>query len=176
MNPRKAPPRQKDEPLLEYISFRATRWVGSTASLVFHTVVFVIAFLLYFFGVSFEIILLTLTTVVSLEAIYLSIFIQMSVNRQTKQLREVSKDIDEIQENVEEMQEDVEEIQEDIDEIQEDVEEIQEDDEEEASAEEAAEKAVLERIEHSLRDLGKEIAEMKRRGHHNTTNRSILGE
>ena len=176
MNPRKAPPRQKDESLLEYISFRATRWVGSTASLVFHTVIFVVSFLLYFFGVNFTVILLTLTTVVSLEAIYLSIFIQMSVNRQTKQLREVSKDVEQIHENVEEMQEDVEEIQGDIDEIQEDVEDIQEEDQDEETAEETAEKAVLVRIEHSLKELGQEIAEMKRRGHHNTGSRSILGE
>src|SRR4051812_21967140 len=129
MNVRKAPPpRQKDEEFLEYVSFRATRWVGSTGSLVFHTAMFLISFLLYFFGVPFNTILLVLTTVVSLEAIYLSIFIQMSVNRQSKHLREVAKDVDEIQENVEEMQEDVEEIQEDIEGIQEDVEDIQEDD------------------------------------------------
>ncbi len=171
---KKAPPRQKDEPMLEYISFRATRWVGSTASLVFHTIVFIVAFLLYFFGVNFEIILLTLTTVVSLEAVYLSIFIQMSVNRQTKQLRDVSKDVEEIHENVEEMQEDVEEIQEDIDEIQEDVEDIQIESDEEDTPESPLDRAMLERIEASLRELGKEISEIKRRGH--SPNRSILGE
>ncbi|MBP7804897.1 MAG: DUF1003 domain-containing protein [Candidatus Pacebacteria bacterium] len=178
MTPRKAPPpRQKDEPFLEYVSFRATRWVGSTASLIFHTIIFAGSLALYFFGVDFEVILLSLTTVVSLEAIYLSIFIQMSVNRQTKQLREVSKDIDEIQEDVEEMQEDVEEIQEDIDEIQEDVEEIQEEEEVDGGDESSAvSEEVLLRIEHSLKELGQEIAEMKRRGHHNTSNRSILGE
>ena len=171
MNARKvAPPRQKDEPLLEYISFRATRWVGSTTSLIFHTAIFIISFLLYFFGIELNTILLALTTVVSLEAIYLSIFIQMSVNRQSKHLREVAKDVDDIQENVEEMQEDVEEIQKDIDDIQEDVEDIQEDDEEE---EVTIDPAMLHRIEHSLRELGKEIAEMKRKG---STNRSILGE
>lgn len=177
MTARKAPPpRQKDEPILEYISFRATRWVGSTESLILHTVIFTAAILFYFLGFSFDKIFLSLTTAVSLEAIYLSIFIQMSVNRHTKQLREVSKDVEEIHENVEEMQEDVEEIQEDIDEIQEDVEEIQEDDENEDDAEDAAGQEVLQRIEHSLKELGKEIAEMKRRGHHNTGNRSILGE
>ncbi len=173
MNARKTPPlRQKDEAFLEYVSFRATRWVGSTGSLIFHTAIFIISFLLYFFGVNFDTILLTLTTIVSLEAIYLSIFIQMSVNRQGKHLREVAKDVDEIQENVEEMQEDVEEIQEDIEGIQEDVEDIQEEDNAEDTA--AIDPAMLTRIESSLRELGKEIAEMKRRG--NTGGRSILGE
>jgi len=176
MNARKTPPpRQKGEPFLEYVSFRATRWVGSTGSLIFHTAVFIISFLLYFFGVALNTILLALTTVVSLEAIYLSIFIQMSVNRQTKQLREVSKDVEEIQENVEDIQEDVEEIQEDIDEIQEDVEDIQEEDASESEKEEAADRAILERIEHSLRDLGQEISEMKRRGH-SSSSRNLLGE
>jgi uncharacterized membrane protein len=164
------PPRQKEEAFLEYVSFRATRWVGSTTSLIFHTIIFIGAFVLYFFGVDFDKVMLTLTTIVSLEAIYLSIFIQMSVNRQSKHLREVAKDVDEIQENVEEMQEDVEEIQQDIDEIQEDVEDIQEEENADESA--AIDPAMLGRIESSLRDLGKEIAEMKRRG--NT--RSILGE
>ena len=181
MTPRKAPPRHRDESFLEYVSFRATRWIGSTASLVFHTCVFIVSFLLYFLGVEFTTILLVLTTLVSLEAIYLSIFIQMSVNRQTKQLREVSRDVEDIQENVEEMQEDVEEIQEDIDEIQENVDEIQEDVEEITEDDGntgdgdkgGVDRQMLERIEHSLRDLGREIAEMKRRGN---GNRSILGE
>ena len=64
-----------------------------------------------FFNVSASDILLILTTIVSLEAIYLSIFIQITVNRQSAELEEVSEDIEEIQEDVEEIQEDVEEIQ-----------------------------------------------------------------
>jgi len=180
MSARKTPPpRQRGEPFLEYVSFRATRWVGSTGSLVLHTAIFFLSFLLFFLGVPFDSILLVLTTIVSLEAIYLSIFIQMSVNRQTKQLREVSRDVEEIQEDVEGIQEDVEGIQEDVEEIQEDVEGIQEDVEEiqEDDADEekvSLDPAMLLRIEHSLKELGKEIAEMKRRGH--TNNRSLLGE
>jgi uncharacterized protein YoxC len=80
---------------------------------------------LRFFGFSSADVLLILTTIVSLEAIYLSIFIQITVNRQARELEEVSEDIEEIQEDVDEIQEDVEEIQENVDEIQEDVEEIQ---------------------------------------------------
>ena len=41
--------------------------------------------------------MLILTTIVSLEAIYLSIFIQMSVNHHSYRLDEVSEDIEDIQ-------------------------------------------------------------------------------
>jgi len=111
-------------------SKKLTASIGSTKSLILHTIFFVGIFSLRFFGVAAADILLILTTLVSLEAIYLSIFIQISVNRQAKELEEVSEDIEEIQKDVEEIQEDVEEVSEDIDEIQKDVEEIQEDVEE----------------------------------------------
>jgi uncharacterized membrane protein len=171
MSPRKKKTtRKKGEPLIEYASHKATRWIGSPASLILHTLCFVVSFLLYFLGIELNTILLVLTTLVSLEAIYLSIFIQMSVNRQDRQLQEVSADVEEIHDNVEEMQEDVEEIQADIDEIQEDVDEIQEDveDIQEDETDDAhephvhADKETLSRIEVALRELGKEIAEMKR--------------
>jgi len=67
---------------------------------------------------------------VSLEAIYFSIFIQMTVNRATESIEEVSEDVEEIQEEVEEISEDVEDISEDVEEVQEDVKEIGEDVEE----------------------------------------------
>lgn len=102
-----------------------TNWIGSKASLVFHTIFFVIMFSLPFFGFELDTVLLFLTTLVSLEAIYLAIFIQMTVNRNTQSLEEVEEDIEEIHEDVEEIQADVDEIQEDVDEIQEDVEEIE---------------------------------------------------
>lgn len=109
---------------------RVTEWVGSPASLIVHTLFFAASFSLVFFGIGFERILLVVTTVVSLEAIYMSILIQMAVNRNTKSLVEVTEDIDDIQENVDDIQEDVEEIQKDVDVIQEDVDDIQEDVEE----------------------------------------------
>src|SRR5688572_11487504 len=97
--------------------------IGSVPSLILHTVFFVGFFLVAVFGfASLEIVLLVLTTLVSLEAIYLAIFIQITVNRHTQSLLEVEEDIDEIQEDVEELGEDVEDIQEDIEEIQEDFE------------------------------------------------------
>lgn len=117
--------RQAD--VIERFAIKATRSIGSTNSLLVHTALFMVSFMLYFMGFDFNKILLVITTIVSLEAIYLSIFIQMSVNRQTRKLHAVSKDIEEIQEDVEEIQEDVEGIEKDVDEIQKDVDEIQED-------------------------------------------------
>ncbi len=117
-------------PLEEY-ALAITRWVGSMPSIVVHTLAFLSCFLLVALGVlQFDRMLLILTTVVSLEAIYLSIFIQMTINFTTRTIESVEQDIDEIQEDIEEIQEDVDEIQEDVDEIQEDVDEIQEDVEE----------------------------------------------
>jgi len=84
--------------------------IGSIASLVIHTVIFILSFLLYFTGVKFETILLTLTTIVSLEAIYLSLFIQMSVNLQSKKVAEIQQDIDDIQEDIEEIQQEDETV------------------------------------------------------------------
>ncbi len=102
--------------------------IGSISSLIIHTLLFAGAFLLSVFElIAWETMLLVLTTIVSLEAIYMAIFIQIAVNRNTEQLRAVEEDIDEIQEDVEELGEDVEDIQEDIEEISEDIDEIQED-------------------------------------------------
>ena len=90
---------------------RITGWVGSISSLVVHTVVFFAAFLVgYEHYASWDTVLLVLTTAVSLEAIYLAIFIQMTVNEHTRSLREVEQDIDEIEEDIDEIQEDVEDI------------------------------------------------------------------
>lgn len=116
---------------LEKIANGIIWWVGSIQSLVFHTVFFIVCFALPVFNiVEFEHMLLVLTTVVSLEAIYLAIFIQMSVNKSSEHIEDLKEDVNEIQEDIDEIQEDIDEIQEDIEEIQEDVEEIQEDVEE----------------------------------------------
>lgn len=99
------------------LALSVTRWVGSVHSIIIHTIVFAGSFAAVLFGVvDFDRMLLVLTTIVSLEAIYLAIFIQMTINEQ-------AEDIDEIQEDIEEIQEDMDEIQEDVEEIQEDVEE-----------------------------------------------------
>jgi low affinity Fe/Cu permease len=102
----------------EDFSKKLTKWIGSPQSIIVHTVFFIAMFCLRFFGVQADDILLVLTTVVSLEAIYLSILIQMTVNKHAEELEEVSEDIEEIQEDVDDIQEDMEEIQEDFEEIQ----------------------------------------------------------
>ncbi len=115
---------------LESLSIRATRSIGSIESLGVHTALFFICFASVLFGASFDRVLLVLTTVLSLEAIYLAIFIQMSVNQNTLQLREVERDIEDLSEDIEEISEDLEEISEDIEGIEKDIEEIQGDIEE----------------------------------------------
>ncbi|MES2225232.1 MAG: hypothetical protein V4480_00290 [Patescibacteria group bacterium] len=116
------------KPVVITLTERISRGVGSPASLILHTLVFVAFFAAVIAGlIDLSTMLLALTTIVSLEAIYLAIFIQMTVNANTTSLREVEEDIDEIQEDVEELGEDLDEIQEDIEEINEDVGEIQED-------------------------------------------------
>ncbi|MDB5237465.1 MAG: hypothetical protein JWL88_567 [Parcubacteria group bacterium] len=132
---------------------RITMWIGSRSSLVFHTLYFIASFVAVGLGfISLTTMLLALTTFVSLEAIYLNIFIQMTVNKNTASLREVEEDIDEIQEDVEELGEDMDEIQEDIGEIQEDVEEMSEDiDEIQEDVEELSEEEKEEEIKETKR-------------------------
>jgi uncharacterized membrane protein len=97
---------------------KLTIWIGSTSSLVLHTIVFILFFILSFVGLlSWDLMFLILTTVVSLEAIYLAIFIQLTVNRHSADIEDLSEDIEDIQEDVQDMSEDVEDIHEDIQDI-----------------------------------------------------------
>ena len=119
---------QKIPTAIDKFSDKAIAWIGSIQSLIVHTIFFVVSFGLSIFDlVGFDKMLLVLTTVVSLEAIYLAIFIQMSVNKSHEHIEDLKEDVTEIQEDIEYIQEDIEEISEDIDEIQEDIDEIQED-------------------------------------------------
>jgi low affinity Fe/Cu permease len=141
-----------------------TRWVGSIPSIIAHTLIFVASFAGVFFGfLELDRMLLVLTTLVSLEAIYLAIFIQMTINEQGKDIDEIQDDIDEIQEDVEEIQEDVDEIQEDVEEMQEDVEEMTEEEKTE-SARVEADHRTLEEIRGGLQKLMKDIEELQKRG------------
>lgn len=151
-----------------------TKWIGSRASVVLHTIFFVVMFSLIFFGFEADTILLVLTTVVSLEAIYLAIFIQMTVNQNTRSLEEVeedlegiveevgeiSEDIDTIQHDVDEIAEDVDEIAEDVEEIQHDVDEIEKETETQDDTNKQGRKK-LEEIEDVLKKLLKEIESLK---------------
>jgi TolA-binding protein len=152
---------------LEERAWSFTNWIGSISSLIVHTLLFVLAFVLVFLGVDFDKVLLVLTTLVSLEAIYLAIFIQMTVNRNTQSLEEVEEDIDEIQEDVEgiekdidEIQEDVEGMEKDIDEIQEDVDKLEEDEVEDDLHDEATMKT-LDKLQVDMQRLMDDIQTLK---------------
>lgn len=80
-------------------------WVGSYTSLVVHTLFFIGIFALKFVGVAFSDILLILTTAVSLEAIYLAIIIQMTVNKHSEHLESVQEGVEDILEDTEELTE-----------------------------------------------------------------------
>lgn len=148
----------------ENISTKFTSWIGSSDSLVLHTVLFIGIFILLLFGFEFDALLLILTTAVSLEAIYLAIFIQMTVNKSMETIEEVGEDVEEIHEDVQEIQEDVGEIQGnvkglegDIEDISQDIDKIQEED-----REEAAESVKLEEIHAGLKKLLSDIESLKR--------------
>ena len=145
----------KFKELLEKYSMKITGGIGSVPSLVIHTLFFIGIFTLALLDVSFDKIMLVLTTIVSLEAIYLSIFIQLTINRTTAQLHAVEKDIEEISEDIEEIQEDVEDIQEDVEDIQED--------ETEEEKKDREDKALLSNIENQLMTIVREIEELKKK-------------
>jgi uncharacterized protein YoxC len=148
---------------LNKLSIRATEWIGTPGSLLVHTVLFAAAFAMPYFGIPFDQALLILTTVVSLEAIYLAIFIQMTVNRHAERIEEVGEDIEDIQEEVEDLGEDVMEISEDVEEISEDIEKMQE---EQAAEEAVPQAATLENIHAALHKLMQDIELLKSRTHH----------
>ncbi len=146
---------------IERAALSFTRWIGSTASIMVHTILFLSSFLAVDLGfISFDRMLLVLTTIVSLEAIYLAIFIQMTINYTTQTIDEVAEDVEEIQEDIDEIQEDVDELQEDVEEISEDVEEMSEDDEAE-EARETEDSRTLTAIQADLRKLMEDIEKLR---------------
>lgn len=156
------------------LSEKFTSWVGSPASLFWHTVFFTGIFVLYLIGIPLDRILLVLTTAVSLEAIYLSIFIQMTVNRTSQSLQEVEEDVADIVEDVQGLEKGVSEIMMDVDAVQKDIdkieggvaemaqdlEEIQEDGEQD-DIDEAENRKSLDHIEDVLHKLIGEIESIK---------------
>lgn len=162
----------REQSEIEKTALSVTRAVGSPPSIIIHTVLFLGSFGLALWGfVDFDRMLLILTTIVSLEAIYLAIFIQMTINYQGQSIAAVSEDVEEIQEDVGEIQEDVEELQEDIEEISEDVEEIGEDVEEMSEEDEkkavnhAARTAALTAIHADLKKIMSDIDRLKNNPH-----------
>lgn len=94
----------KKSKTIDYSS-KITRWLGTPASIVLHSLGFVGIFTLKLFGIDLNTLLLILTTLVSLEAIYLSLFIQMTINSQIKHLENIGEDTDDILEDTEELTE-----------------------------------------------------------------------
>ncbi len=172
------PIKNQKKPLLERIALEAPRYVGSPISLILHSFFFVGIFALQWFGYGFDQIMLILTTVVSLEAIYLSIFIQMTVNHHAHKLAQVSEDVEDISEDVDDISEDVEEISKDIDHIHENVKGISEDvneisgdiddlgeererDDQEYTADRTHDIQKIEHIKNTLEELLREIKTIK---------------
>ncbi len=137
---------------LESLSTVIPQVIGSMNSLIIHTTLFFTSYFLILFGFNSDYIFALVTNLVSLEAIYLSIFLLMSGNLQLKKLHAVAEDVKEIQVDVDEIQGDVDEIQINIDEIQEDVKEIQDDDDDDE---------ILGKIEKTLKLLTKEVSDLK---------------
>ena len=137
------------------------KWVGSFPSLIIHTIFFLSCLLSGLIWDNWDTVMLILTTIVSLEAIYLSIFIQMSINRNTESLASVEKDIDEIQEDIDEIQENVEDIAEDVEDIQEDIDEIQEEDAQEESADDQ-DRRLLKDIQDNILKITADLQQLKK--------------
>lgn len=101
---------------IERFAFDVPRWIGTPKSLVFHTFLFVGILALGLFGFDFRTVNILLTTWLSIEAIYLAIFIQMTVNRNTESIEDLQEDVEELSEDVGDIQEDIEDIEESHDE------------------------------------------------------------
>ncbi|MCK9416335.1 hypothetical protein M0Q97_06725 [Candidatus Dojkabacteria bacterium] len=144
---------EEDKRMIQKIALKIVKLIGTVESVIIHTVLFTLAILLYIFNCyDRDTIMLVVTTIVSLEAIYLSIFIQMGMNNHGKKLEEIKENVEDIQENVEDIQENVEDIQEDVEELnEEDDEEDEEDDED------------LKKIKDTLEILVKEIKDLKKK-------------
>lgn len=91
--------------LVERLSIDVPRWIGTPLSLVIHTLIFVGILALALFGFDFRTVNIVLTTWLSIEAIYLAIFIQMTVNRNTESIEDLQEDVEDIQEDVEDLEE-----------------------------------------------------------------------
>ncbi len=78
---------------LDKTADRITLALGSTESLVVHTFVFIVSLAFVYLGYALDSILLVVTTVVSLEAIYLAIFIQRTANKQSERMERLMREI-----------------------------------------------------------------------------------
>src|SRR3989344_751957 len=72
---------------------RLAWFLGSNTSILLHTVIFQCFLILIILGFNIDTVMLVLTTIVSLEAICLSIFIQRTTNKQTEKLERFVREI-----------------------------------------------------------------------------------
>lgn len=145
-------------------SERVTHWIGSESSIVWHTLLFIAIFALKYFGFTVDQILLILTTAVSLEAIYLAIFIQMTVNRNTADIEDIQEDVQELGEGVDEISSEVEGLGEEIEEISEDIEELHEDEGEgndEQRVNQTVHEVTFEKLEGSIQKILEDLETLK---------------
>ena len=96
----------------EDLSVKVTNWLGTPFSIWVHTIIFVGILALKLLNYQWSDILLILTTLLSLEAIYLALFIQMTVNRHQERLEDVEEDVEGIAEDIEDISDYVDEVQE----------------------------------------------------------------
>jgi len=142
------------------LSERITHWIGSTSSIFWHTIFFIAIFGLIYLEIPLSNILLILTTAVSLEAIYLAIFIQMTVNRHTADIEDIQEDVQELGEGVDEISSEVEDLGENIEGISEDIKEGEEDEEEELRKDKNRE-VTFEKLENSMQKILADLETLK---------------
>lgn len=89
---------------IEVFAYKATHWIGTTKCLVLHGIFFLIAFAIAPF-IGLDKVLLFTTTLLSWEAIFLGIFIQMAVNRHGERIKGIEEDVEDILEDTEDLTE-----------------------------------------------------------------------
>ena len=146
---------------MQKTALAVTHWVGSPISIFLHTILFAVAITVLVKGIfPFDTVILILNTIVSLEAIYLALFIQMTVNYQAESIEDIGEDVEEMQEDIGEIQEDVDELQEDVEDISEDVEEITVEENEEETRKVEQKKTLID-IQSDLRKLMNDISKLQ---------------
>jgi hypothetical protein len=84
---------------MESIAKKITQWIGTPASIILHTIFFTVMGLWFLLDASKrDHILLVLTTIVSLEAIYQMLFLQLTVNMQGETIEEMQETVEEFAE------------------------------------------------------------------------------
>lgn len=149
---------------LESLAIGATRYIGTPISIIIHTVIFALFAFALWDGLDFNKTLLVWNTMVSLEAIYLALFIQLTVNKNTQSLEGVEEDIEEIAEDVEGIEGDVEGLEgnlkrmrHNMKELEEDIEDISEDVDKIVVEESSEEELIHIQSNKSLKNIEKEI-------------------